>query len=397
MRRWNEILTSSLLVLAIIEPACGNDTASDSNPATGEISAAVTAPDPGAPDARRCGQIDEFPIPSVAQGTIFPGAMVSGADGGLWFTTGLPYLARMSPLDQSVTLVPIPTPVQHLALGPDGNIWFTTGTGVTHLSHSHVAVPEIALPELGGTGDLVAGREGDIWVLGSNDIARVTVGGRVTLYPIVADFGSSGDPLALAADGSVWYSRTELTTRFLHRLNRDRTVSDFEVPVTGVINDIAAGPDGAIWFTTGGGAAGQNSIGRMTLRGFASTVVQLPDSSSDPTEPPSDMPLVLTEGPDRKMYFTTYFVVPLNYVGQVTVGGQLTRFDVPTGGAASFGITTGSDGNIWFRRSGGSTWRRAITGGGDPPRRPAARPVPQRSRRRRARFRDTATACAVQF
>jgi virginiamycin B lyase len=351
MRRWNTIVTSSLL-LAALASACADEGAPVSDPATEQTSAAVNAlAGSGAPELGRCGQIDEFPIPAVSQGTIFPGAMVSGADGELWFTTGLAFLARMSPADQKVSLVPIPTAVQNIAAGPDGNIWFTTGGGlsVDHLTHLPGGVREIALPDLGFAGALTAGREGDIWVLGFNDIARVTVGGRVTLYPIVDSVGgSSGDPIVVGGDGNVWYARPVLTTRFIHRLNRDGTVSDFQVPATGTITDLATGPDGAIWFTTQGPGPGDNSIGRITLRGVASTVVQLPDNDATGYQTPTNMPLELTEGPDRNMYFTTYFVVPLNYIGQVTVGGHLTRFDIPTAGAASFGITTGSDGNVWF-------------------------------------------------
>ncbi|HLK91385.1 MAG TPA: hypothetical protein VKZ18_15915 [Polyangia bacterium] len=349
MRRCNTIVTSSLL-LATLASACADEAAPA--PASGQTGAAVNALiGPGAPGREPCGQIDEFPIPTVSQGTIFPGAMVPGADGDLWFTTGLPLLARMSLADESVTLVPIPTTVQNLALGPDGNVWFTTGAGlsVDHLTHSGGNVREIALPDLGFAGALTAGREGDIWVLGFDDIARVTVGGRVTLFPIVLTAGaSSGDPIVVGADGNVWYARPVLTTRFIHRLNRDGTVSDFQVAATGTITDLATGPDGAIWFTTQGPGPGDNSIGRITLRGVASTVVQLPDNDATGYSTPTNMPLEITEGPDRRMYFTTYFVVPLNYIGQVTVGGQLTRFDIPTAGAASFGITAGADGNIWF-------------------------------------------------
>ena len=48
------------------------------------------------------------------------------------------------------------------------------------------------------------------------------------------------------------------------------------------------------------------------------------------------------------MYFTTYLVDPKNYIGQVTPRGALRKFEVPTPFAASFGITTGPDDNIWF-------------------------------------------------
>jgi virginiamycin B lyase len=86
----------------------------------------------------------------------------------------------------------------------------------------------------------------------------------------------------------------------------------------------------------------------MTTRGVVSTVVQLPDSTSAPPNPPDSMPMVLTAGNDGAMYYTTYFELTLNYIGRVTPAGKLTKFDIPTAGAASFGITAARDGAIWF-------------------------------------------------
>jgi virginiamycin B lyase len=41
-------------------------------------------------------------------------------------------------------------------------------------------------------------------------------------------------------------------------------------------------------------------------------------------------------------------VNPLSYIGRVSRDGHLKTLEIPTAGAASFGITAGRDGNVWF-------------------------------------------------
>jgi virginiamycin B lyase len=79
-----------------------------------------------------------------------------------------------------------------------------------------------------------------------------------------------------------------------------------------------------------------------------STVVQLPDSTTTIPNPPNGMPMALAAGRDGNMYFTTYFELDDNYIGQVSEEGCLTKFDIPTPGAASFGIAAGRSGTLWF-------------------------------------------------
>jgi virginiamycin B lyase len=62
------------------------------------------------------------------------------------------------------------------------------------------------------------------------------------------------------------------------------------------INDpigIAAGPDGALWFTN----HGNNSIGRITTAGAVTNF----------TDPSISLPYGITVGPDGAMWFTEFF------------------------------------------------------------------------------------------
>ena len=64
---------------------------------------------------------------------------------------------------------------------------------------------------------------------------------------------------------------------------------------------IAAGPDGALWFTD----SGNDVIGRMTTRGKYTMQVSPGDEVSDG----------ITAGPDGALWFTTY-----NHIGRITTG-----------------------------------------------------------------------------
>jgi len=249
----------------------------------------------------------------------------------------------MSRDGRSVSFVAIPGSGTGIATGSDGNIWFGTGSGIGRLRRSG-AVDEFALPD-GGAQDIVAGPDGNLWALGFNQIARVTTNGVVTSFAIPTPSASSGNHMAAGPDGNVWF--TTASAALIGRVTPTGVITEFPVGPGGSLFGITGGHDGGIWFTRQGGDPGQNSIGRMTTSGVASTVVQLPDSTTTIPDPPSGMPMVITAGRDA-VYYTTYFEQPRNYIGRVTPAGVLTKFDIPTAGAASFGVTSDHAGNIWF-------------------------------------------------
>ena len=76
------------------------------------------------------------------------------------------------------------------------------------------------------------------------------------------------------------------------------------------INDpiaIAAGPDGALWFTN----HGNNSIGRITTAGAVTTY----------TDPSISLPWGIAAGPDGALWFTEFFGFSgghMNSIGRIT-------------------------------------------------------------------------------
>jgi streptogramin lyase len=108
---------------------------------------------------------------------------------------------------------------------------------------------------------------------------------------------------------------------------------------------IAAGSDGALWFTN----YGNNSIGRITTAGVVTNY----------TGPGIDAPWGITGGPDGALWFTNH---GNNSIGRITIAGVVTNY---TGFAISDpeAIRTGLDGALWFTNYGNNSIGRITTAG----------------------------------
>lgn len=95
---------------------------------------------------------------------------------------------------------------------------------------------------------------------------------------------------------------------------------------------IAAGPDGALWFTEWGA----NKIGRITTAGVI-TEYNLPSTYNTPT--------VITAGPDGALWF----IYNYNYaIGRITTAGAVTEYSLPYTLGSPLSIASGPDGALWF-------------------------------------------------
>ena len=169
---------------------------------------------------------------------------------------------------------------------------------------------------ISGPEGIAAGPDGALWFTnaGNDSIGRITTGGTVT------NFTGTGisDPFGIAAgpDGALWFTncreqldRADHDRRHGHQLHRPRhqrpagdrggarrcavvhqlrdnsigrittggTVTNYTGPGISEPDGIAAGPDGALWFTN----FGNSSIGRITTGGtvtnFTGTGISDPD------------------------------------------------------------------------------------------------------------------------
>lgn len=170
---------------------------------------------------------------------------------------------------------------------------------------------------------------------------------QIAEFPIpTADSG----PMRIAAgpDGALWF--TEKQAGKIGRISTDGAITEFAVAGTRRgLTGIVAGPDGAIWFTE----AGAGKIGRITSEG-AITEFDLPDAESHAG------PSGITAGPDGAMWFTEESA---GRIGRITLNGVVTEFAIPTTASGPQSITAGPDAALWFTEVRANKVGRVTTSG----------------------------------
>lgn len=214
----------------------------------------------------------------AAAGKSSLGGIAAGSDGAIWFTERLANEVDRVTSDGQIAEFPVPTPgsgPSEIVGGADGNLWFveTAANRVARIAPSG-AIAEFALPpSKEGPRDIAASPDGNLWLteFGRNALARVRTDGQVTEFRIPA--AASGGPRSIAADthGNLWFSGRSDT---IMRMTPAGGVAEFAIPYKrkpcgqgpcgAAISpaDLAAGPDGNIWFIASGGPSGI-SIGRI--------------------------------------------------------------------------------------------------------------------------------------
>jgi streptogramin lyase len=235
-----------------------------------------------------------------------PYNIIVGPDKNLWFTEyGGQKIGRVT-TSGVITEFPIPGALQlvGIAAGPDGNIWFTdqlTGK-IGHISTSGTNLKQLALPAGSFPQGITAGPDKNLWFVDQkqNDyyaVGKITVAGKLTEYLTNVNAG-------VFQSGSF------------------------------VFAEIAAGPDGNLWFTNPQ-ANTSRQIGKITTSGIISFY------------PTQDLPLGVAAGPDGNVW-----TIDSSHVASITPAGIETEYPISNGG--STGIVTGPDGRIWFTEANSS-------------------------------------------
>jgi virginiamycin B lyase len=291
-------------------------------------------------------QITEFALPPGGS----PHGITAGPDGNVWFAVIDPQqfngtIGRITPggfVTEFPQLYPAPT---FIVTGPDGNLWFTQDDGcdngfasIGRITPSDV-VTEFPQPFCRSLGDIAVGSDGNLWFTWKSldppfpaGISRMTLAGVVTEFPVPGVAGG----IAAGPDGAIWF--TEPTPDRIGRITTQGVISEFALPAGGAPAGIVTGLDGNLWFTEASG----NKIGRITPLG---TVTEFPVPTT------GSHPLYITSDPDGNLWFTESVG---NKIGRITISGVITEFPIPTQGSLPIDITTGPDGNIWFTENGGN-------------------------------------------
>lgn len=165
------------------------------------------------------GQFKEFTIPNPQDGV---GSIVAGPTGNIWYT-GHGAVYQITPAG-AVQSFPLPHGFQSPTIGPDGNLWFFEGP--TNLG-----------------------------------IGRLSSTGQLAEFPLNGHPGPSGllpsavgDPnsIVVGADGNLWF--TERPWNVIGRITPTGQLTEYWPPTAGgrtisVLGQLAASPDGSIWYT----------------------------------------------------------------------------------------------------------------------------------------------------
>ena len=167
----------------------------------------------------------------------------------------------------------------------------------------------------------------------------------ITEYPIPTS-ASGPNGIAAGPDGALWF--TETNANKIGRITTAGAITEFRIP-TSSSNPIyiTAGSDGALWFSENSG----NKIGRITTSGTI-TEFAIPTHASNPAG--------IAAGPDGAVWFAENSG---NKIGRITTSGTITEFAIPSSGSSPLGIAAGPDGALWFAENGSGKIGRITAAG----------------------------------
>jgi streptogramin lyase len=162
--------------------------------------------------------------------------------------------------------------------------------------------------------------------------------------------GSGGD-MAAGPDGAVWF----VGDGFIGRVTPSGDVKKFPAPTT-ASSDIESGADGGIWFSAPGVVGRMDTSGSITEQHataepepLPTTLLRLaaPGLAPDPPEAPENAPAGTTvKGPDGAVWFVRSHPAS---IGRIDAEGHVTEYGVPSSfGSELAAITSGPDNGLWF-------------------------------------------------
>jgi streptogramin lyase len=292
---------------------------------------------------------------------------VAGPDGNMWFadsgSAGTDAaIGKVTPAGQITEYAsPIGGKPWWIIVGPDESLWFAATRAVGRVTTAG-ALGAYELP--GALGELATGPDGNVWfTYGSGATAAI---GRIEHHSdgsaTITLFQTGLDPHSvperiMAADGYLWFTDLSGAEPAVGRVSPNGQITEFREGLAADSNiiDIAAGPDGNVWFTDNGTGA----IGRITPAG------QITEFTDEDIEPflyyrnEVGFPLQhLVAGSEGNMWFTIQRGQAV--LGKITPAGEITTFrrgeDGLAGGVSAQEITAGPNGELWFD---GNTWDSA--------------------------------------
>lgn len=175
----------------------------------------------------------------------------------------------------------------------------------------------------------------------------------VTLYPLPS--GNKPYGIAAGPDGALWFTEYAIdgagpsSNGKIGRISTGGVITEYALPSpSGTPQGITAGPDGALWFVEigDGHTASSAKIGRITVAG---DITEFPIAYSAPSAAFANRSGSIAVGSDGALWFTKGYDLQayVAMVGRITTDGAMSEFRI-VGTAEPASITAGPDGALWL-------------------------------------------------
>ena len=288
--------------------------------------------------------------------------IAAGSDGALWFTADSNVIGRIT-TSGAVTTIQLPSfqfDAQVITTGPDKALWFTLPNSVPGDTSARIgrlttkgAFTSFKIPFASIPFGITTGSDGNLYFTDElkPSIDRITPQGKITRFPFKDIQGGSPTSITTGPDGNLWFN--DSNDGRIGKMTPAGHFTFFNVPGAqrgaggGFLDAITAGPDRAVWFTIDG-FSGNNAlpqIGRITPAG---TITEFPlANANDTTLLPG-----ITTGSDGNLWFTDTIALQgfpqSGSIGRITPKGVISLFPTPSQPSFVQGIAAGADGNLWF-------------------------------------------------
>ena len=286
----------------------------------------------------------EFATPGFS-----PYSIAAGPDGALWFTGVSGTVGRMTTAgDFSQYSLPANGFPQPIVAAADRALWAQVGTNQVARINTAGAVVDNSVNDGALVWSMTSGPDSAIW-LTDGGIGRLSTTGIFTQFS-TGNYAAFG--ITTGADGNLWFSASDFTSGggVIGRMTTSGAVAAFPLASGLVVKagSIATGADGAVWFAAEALGGGQSSIGRITTTGNI-TMFGIPNSFFYSFPAPS-----IAAGREGALWFTGN-----GALGRITTNGNVTVYPFEGQGNQ---IVAGSDGGMWFTDPSNRTlWRVAAT------------------------------------
>jgi virginiamycin B lyase len=272
-------------------------------------------------------KVTEYQIPTSAS---FPGGLVAGPDGRLWFTESAKSQLGAVTTDGVFTEYPLANQPLGLAVVP-GRLLAFGEAGGSALGFSTVDGFVNEYPGLSNPQAVVFGPDGRLWICdGSSKLIAFHL---LASSPQTANLplASSAMSITVGKDGRVWAA--EFNAKKIAACSPE-TETCVEYPIASYPSQITAASDGSVWFTEG-----THLVGRIDPHGV---LTEFPTQTFG-------TPTGICEGPDGNMWFTEY---DAGKIGRITTAGDVKEYALAVSSPFPHSIVLGPDGNLWFTERG---------------------------------------------